>query len=190
MDQIRELGIAETCCWVHGWIHEMEPYTTFARPGGGLDTLPTDRGVDGIDQMPRFRNGDEHGRRDWLFISSGDELGATVNGRYKQHEMWKQEYPHRPWACEVAFAGIDSASPETRAIGTNLAELAHRIERHGVSHDGRRGVHRSGCGGPPCLTRRPHSFIPTGWTRAGGGIGGTHAGYGRVRCAARSGGPS
>jgi hypothetical protein len=27
----------------------------------------------------------EHGRRDWVFIYTGDQLGATVKGRYKRH---------------------------------------------------------------------------------------------------------
>ena len=70
---------------VNDIIHETDLFTTFARLGGALDNVPTDRVIDGIDQTALFMNGDEHGRRDWVFIYTGDELGATVKGRYKRH---------------------------------------------------------------------------------------------------------
>ena len=70
---------------VNDIIHETDLFTTFARLGGALDNVPTDRVIDGIDQTPMLMNGDAHGRRDWVFIYSGDDLGATVKGRYKRH---------------------------------------------------------------------------------------------------------
>lgn len=68
-------------------VHETDLFTTFARMGGGLDNIPKDRVIDGVDQTSMFMNGDGHGRRDWVFIYSGNDLGATVKGRYKRHWM-------------------------------------------------------------------------------------------------------
>lgn len=70
---------------VNDMIHETDLYTTFARLGGGTDFIPRDRVVDGLDQTALLVNGDKHGRRDYNFIYTGDNLGATVKGRYKRH---------------------------------------------------------------------------------------------------------
>jgi arylsulfatase len=78
-------GVIEPGQIVNDMIHETDLFTTFARLGGGMDSIPTDRVIDGIDQTPLFLNGDKHGRRDWVFIYTGEELGATVKGRYKRH---------------------------------------------------------------------------------------------------------
>ena len=74
---------------VNDMIHEVDLYTTFARLGGALEHVPTDRVVDGVDQTSLLLDGDAHGRRDWVFIYQGSELGASVKGRYKRH--WKTE---------------------------------------------------------------------------------------------------
>lgn len=78
-------GTIEPGQLVNDMIHEVDLYTTFARLGGGMEHIPTDRIVDGVDQTSMFLNGDAHGRRDWVFIYTGDRLGATVKGRYKRH---------------------------------------------------------------------------------------------------------
>jgi arylsulfatase A-like enzyme len=82
-------GVIEPGQMVNDMIHEVDLYTTFARLGGGLDAIPADRVVDGIDQSAMFLNGDAHGRRDWAFIYNGDDIGATVKGRYKRH--WQSD---------------------------------------------------------------------------------------------------
>jgi len=66
-------------------IHVTDLYTTFARLGGATEYIPTDRVVDGIDQTALLLNGDSHSRRDYVFIYTGHEIGATVKGRYKRH---------------------------------------------------------------------------------------------------------
>ncbi|MHC4573321.1 MAG: hypothetical protein ACYS76_04200 [Planctomycetota bacterium] len=66
-------------------------YTTFARLGGATKYIPTDRIIDGIDQTALLVNGDTHGRRDYVFIYAGPELGATVKGRYKRHWLGQGE---------------------------------------------------------------------------------------------------
>lgn len=66
-------------------IHVTDLYTTFARLGGATKYIPTDRIIDGLDQTALLLNGDTHSRRDYVFIYTGPELGATVKGRYKRH---------------------------------------------------------------------------------------------------------
>ena len=70
---------------VNDMIHESDLFTTFARLGGATDSIPRDRVIDGLDQTSLLLNGDTHGRRDYVFIYTGDTLGATVKGRYKRH---------------------------------------------------------------------------------------------------------
>ncbi len=66
-------------------IHITDLFTTFARLGGALDEVPTDRIIDGIDQTALLLNGDSHGRRDYTFTYAGPQLGAMVKGNYKRH---------------------------------------------------------------------------------------------------------
>ena len=70
---------------VNDIVHETDLFTTFTHVGGGTDSIPTDRVIDGVDQTALLLNGDTHGRRDWVFIYTGNQLGATVKGRYKRH---------------------------------------------------------------------------------------------------------
>lgn len=81
-------------------IHITDLYTTFARIGGAVEHIPTDRVVDGLDQTALLLNGDTHSRRDYVFIYAGKELGATVKGRYKRHWIG---------AGEVASSGMPEA---------------------------------------------------------------------------------
>jgi arylsulfatase len=71
--------------FVNDIVHETDLFTTFARLGGGTEHIPTDRVIDGVDQTSLLLNGDAHGRRDYVFIYQGSNLGATVKGRYKRH---------------------------------------------------------------------------------------------------------
>jgi len=71
--------------FVNDIVHETDLFTTFARLGGASEHIPTDRVIDGLDQTSLFINGDTYGRRDYVFIYIGDQLGATVKGRYKRH---------------------------------------------------------------------------------------------------------
>jgi arylsulfatase len=84
--------------FVNDIIHETDLFTTFARLGDATENIPTDRVIDGIDQTSLLLNGDKHGRRDYVFIYSGNQLGATVKGRYKRH-----------WIIEEMETGTASA---------------------------------------------------------------------------------
>jgi len=81
-------------------IHVSDLYTTWARLGGAMDNIPTDRIVDGLDQTALLLKGDGSGRRDYVFIYAGNELGATVKGRYKRHWIG---------SGDVAAAGMPEA---------------------------------------------------------------------------------
>ena len=74
-------------------IHIADLYTTFARLGGAMKYIPTDRVVNGPDQTALLLNGDTHSRRDYVFIYAGHELGATVKGRYKRHWIGAGDVP-------------------------------------------------------------------------------------------------
>ncbi|CAM4132945.1 sulfatase-like hydrolase/transferase [Vibrio agarivorans] len=78
-------GMIEEGSTVGDILHVTDLFTTFARLGGALDGVPTDRIIDGVDQTSLFINGDTYSRRDYVYIYTGDELGAIVKGRYKHH---------------------------------------------------------------------------------------------------------
>ncbi|HHA19703.1 MAG TPA: sulfatase [Methylophaga sp.] len=72
-------------------IHITDLFTTFARIGGAMDHIPTDRIIDGVDQTALFLNGDAHSRRDYVHVYTGHVYAATVKGRFKRH--WVGELP-------------------------------------------------------------------------------------------------
>ena len=101
-------------------VHVSDLYTTFARIGGATQYIPRDRIVDGIDQTAVLLNGDTHGRRDYVFIYTGHELGATVKGRYKRHWIG---------SGDVAASGMPEAYfdlySDTREDNPMLVPLIH-----------------------------------------------------------------
>ena len=72
-------------------VHETDLFTTFANLGGAKEHIPTDRIIDGIDQSYLLFNGDGNSRRDYVFIYTGDQLAATVKGRFKRD--WRNAQP-------------------------------------------------------------------------------------------------
>ena len=101
-------------------IHVTDLYSTFAHLAGAQKYIPTDRVVDGIDQTALLLNGDTHGRRDYVFIYTGDQLGATVKGHYKRHWLG---------GGEVAGSGMPEAYydlyTDTREDNPMLVPLIH-----------------------------------------------------------------
>lgn len=78
-------GVIEPGQIVGDIIHETDLFTTFARLGGALEHIPTDRIIDGVDQTSLIMNGDTYSRRDYVTIYTGNVLAALVKGRYKRH---------------------------------------------------------------------------------------------------------
>jgi arylsulfatase A-like enzyme len=78
-------GVIEKGAVVHDMVHVTDLFTTFARLGGKMDSIPRDRVIDGIDQTALLLKGDGHGRRDHVFIYQGPQLSAIVKQQYKRH---------------------------------------------------------------------------------------------------------
>jgi arylsulfatase len=78
-------GVIESGQVVGDIVHVTDLFTTFARLGGNMDRIPTDRVIDGIDQTALLLKGDGHGRRDYVYIYQGPVLSAVVKQQYKRH---------------------------------------------------------------------------------------------------------
>ena len=78
-------GVIESGQTIGDIVHETDLFTTFARLGGAMEHIPTDRIIDGVDQTALFLEGDTHSRRDYVHIYTGPILAALVKGRYKRH---------------------------------------------------------------------------------------------------------
>lgn len=72
-------------------LHVSDLFTTFARLGGAMDSIPRDRVIDGVDQTSLFLNGDGFSRRDYVMIYQGPNIAAAVKGRFKRD--WKNATP-------------------------------------------------------------------------------------------------
>lgn len=84
-------GVIEEGQIIGDIIHETDLFTTFANLGGATKHIPTDRIIDGVDQTALFLEGDTHSRRDYVFVYTGDQLAATIKGRYKRD--WRNATP-------------------------------------------------------------------------------------------------
>jgi arylsulfatase len=84
-------GVIEEGQIIGDIIHETDLFTTFATIAGATEFIPTDRIIDGVDQTALFLEGDGQSRRDYVFIYTGDQLAATVKGRYKRD--WRNATP-------------------------------------------------------------------------------------------------
>lgn len=104
-------------------LHVSDLFTTFAAIANATQYIPRDRIIDGLDQSPVLLQGDMHGKRDYVFIYTGPELGATVKGDYKRH--WISSDPG-------AKSGIGAATYylplDTREKVPMLVNLLHTSE--------------------------------------------------------------
>ena len=80
---IRWPGMIEEYAMVNDIVHVSDFFTSFARIGGAMDEIPTDRVIDGVDQTALMLEGETHGRRDHVFIYSGNKLEALVKEHLK-----------------------------------------------------------------------------------------------------------
>lgn len=63
-------------------VHVSDLFTTFARAAQATQNIPTDRIIDGVDQMPLLM-GVGSGRRDYIHVYDGPKLAATIKEQYK-----------------------------------------------------------------------------------------------------------
>lgn len=80
---VRWPGVIEADSIANDIFHVTDFFTTFARIGGAMAGVPTDRIIDGIDQTSMLINGDSHGRRDYVFLYNIGKLEAVVKEQYK-----------------------------------------------------------------------------------------------------------
>ena len=115
-------------------IHETDLFTTFIRLAGGLDYVPTDRIIDGIDQTALLLNGDTAGRRDHVFIYAGPRLGATVKGNYKRH--WISPDPVGDASgIGAAYFFLPADPREVTPMLTNMIHLKSPFNRMKLRHE-------------------------------------------------------
>ena len=115
-------------------IHITDLFTTFASLGGALDSVPTDRVIDGLDQTALLLNGDTHGRRDYTFTYAGPTLGAIVKGDYKRH-MISPDPVGEASGIPAAFYFLPSDPREVQPMLTNLIHLKRPFNRMRLRHD-------------------------------------------------------
>ena len=127
-------GVIEPGQIVGDIIHETDLFTTFARLGGALEHVPTDRVIDGIDQTSLLLNGDTHSRRDHVFIYAGPRLGATVKGSYKRH--WISSDPiGEASGIPAAFYFLPADPREVTPMLVNLIHLKAPFNRMKLRHE-------------------------------------------------------
>ena len=115
-------------------IHETDLFTTFARLGGALDHVPTDRIIDGVDQSSLLMNGDTHSRRDYVFVYAGPNLGASVKGNYKRH--WISPDPvGESSGIPAAFYFLPADPREKSPMLVNLIHLKAPFNRMRLRHE-------------------------------------------------------
>jgi arylsulfatase len=126
-------GVIEPGQLVGDIIHEVDLFTTFARLGGAMDSIPTDRIIDGIDQTAIFLEGDTHGRRDYVHIYQGPNLGATVKGNIKKH--WIDADPGAASGISASFFDLLSDTREKNGMMVNTFHLNEAFIRARARHE-------------------------------------------------------
>ena len=128
-------------------VHDL--FTTFISLADGLDKIPTDRVIDGIDQTALLLNGDGHSRRDYLHIYTGDILGASIKQQFKRTwvgdrpglmgsaytDLYKdpREAHHKMAPYLWAWAAFDHMREGHMAL---IRKYPNRPQTHGVPYKG------------------------------------------------------
>jgi len=111
-------------------VHVADLFTSIARLAGATDKIPTDRIIDGVDQAALMLLGETHGRRDYVFIYSGNKLEAIVKEQYKLKVPGPGENP-----IGASFYDLFRDTREEWKVSTEVgawggAELVRVIQRH------------------------------------------------------------
>ena len=110
-------------------MHVSDLYTTFASIAQAKDKIPADRVIDGIDQTALLLYGENHGRRDYVYVYQNDILRAVVKQEFKMHLA----APGMPAAAAEAFNLYRDPREENPQIGISLwsgASFQDMIKRH------------------------------------------------------------
>lgn len=111
-------------------VHVADLFTTISRVAGATKYIPTDRVIDGVDQTALWLEGETHGRRDYVFIYSGDTLKAVVKEQFKLNVPAKGENP-----IVAKFYDLFRDTREEWPVSTEVgawggAEFVRIIQRH------------------------------------------------------------
>lgn len=115
---------------VNDIVHVSDLFTSLARISGATDEIPTDRIIDGVDQTALMLEGETHGRRDYVFIYSGNKLKAVVKEQYKLEVPAAGENPIIAKFYDL-FRDTREEWPVSTEVGAwGGAEFVRVIQRH------------------------------------------------------------
>ena len=123
-------GMIEADSIVGDIVHVADLFTSIARFCGATDKIPTDRVIDGVDQTALMLKGETHGRRDHVFIYSGNYLKAVVKEQYKLYVPKAGENP-----IVAKFYDLFRDTREEYSVSTEIGawggqEFVRIIQRH------------------------------------------------------------
>ena len=123
-------GMIEADSIVSDIVHVADLFTSLARMSNATDKIPTDRLIDGVDQSALMLEGETHGRRDTVFIYSGNSLKAVVKEQYKMNVPKAGENP-----IVAKFYDLHRDTREEWPVATEVgawggAEFVRVIKRH------------------------------------------------------------
>ena len=115
---------------VNDIVHVSDLYTSLARFAGATGEIPTDRIIDGVDQSGLMLEGETHGRRDYVFIYSGNKLEMVI----KEHLKLKVPGPgENPIVAKFyhLFRDTREEYPVSTEVGAwGGAEFVRVVQRH------------------------------------------------------------
>ncbi len=127
---VRWPGMIEADSIVGDIIHVTDLFTSLARLGGAADRIPTDRLIDGVDQSALMLEGETHGRRDYVFIYSGNKLETVVKERFKIEIPGAGKNPITAKFYDLYRDTREEWSVSTEVGAWGGAEFARIIQRH------------------------------------------------------------
>jgi len=123
-------GMIEGYAIVNDIVHIADLFTSIARIADATDKIPTDRLIDGVDQTGLMLLGETHGRRDNIFIYSGNTLKAVVKEQYKLYVPGPGENPIGAKFYDL-FRDTREEWPVSTEVGAwGGAEFVRVIQRH------------------------------------------------------------
>ncbi|GAA6192797.1 sulfatase-like hydrolase/transferase [Phaeobacter sp. NW0010-22] len=110
-------------------VHVSDLFTTFARVAGGMDYIPRDRVIDGVDQTALLIEGEGNSRRDYVYVYEGPLLRSIVKQDIKMH----MPAPGLPGAAAPVFNLLRDPREMNPIIGIALwagASFQDMTKRH------------------------------------------------------------
>jgi len=122
-------GVIEAGSAAGDIVHVSDFFTTFARVAQATEYIPRDRVIDGVDQTALLLTGENHGRRDHVYIYENDMLRSVVKNEFKMH----LPAPGVPGAAAPVFNLYRDPREENPHIGLALwsgASFQDMVKRH------------------------------------------------------------